>query len=213
MSTVSKVFGRTAFWVSTALAILVALVSYRFIPLGVEQAMELLAHNLNDNALALYAHIAVAPIALAVMPFQFMKRFRARKPCLHRWMGRIYVAAIFISGVAGFQLAFHSTSGGVAVSGFALLAVIWLGTTSAALWFALQRDIPRHQNWMIRSAALTFAAVTLRIYLPLSMVAGIEFQVAYPVIAWACWLPNLVAAELYLWLKKRPRSAELQSAG
>jgi len=28
------------------------------------------------------------------------------------------------------------------------------------------------------------------------MVAGSEFEVAYPVIAWLCWLPNLIAAEL-----------------
>ncbi|MEP3047594.1 MAG: DUF2306 domain-containing protein [Roseibium sp.] len=213
MSMVSKIFGHTAFWVSVVLAILVALVSYRFIPLGVEQAMEFLAHNLKDNALALYAHIAVAPIALALMPFQFMKSLRMRKPGLHRWMGRIYVVAIFVSGIAGFQLAFHSTAGSLAVGGFALLAVVWLGTTSAALWFALQRNIPRHQAWMIRSAALTFAAVTLRIYLPLSMASEIEFAVAYPIISWACWVPNLIAVELYLWFKNQPRTDVIQSAG
>ena len=49
---------------------------------------------------------------------------------------------------------------------------------------------------MIRNFALTFAAVTLRIYLPASMAAGIEFGVAYRAIAWLCWVPNVVVAEL-----------------
>jgi hypothetical protein len=47
----------------------------------------------------------------------------------------------------------------------------------------------------VRNFALTFAAVTLRIYLPLSNVVGIDFDVAYPVIAWIAWVPNLLVAE------------------
>jgi hypothetical protein len=49
---------------------------------------------------------------------------------------------------------------------------------------------------MVRNFALTFAAVMLRLYLPASMVVGIEFELAYPVIAWLCWLPNVVVAEM-----------------
>jgi hypothetical protein len=49
---------------------------------------------------------------------------------------------------------------------------------------------------MVRNFALTFAAVTLRLWLPASIVSGFPFELAYPVIAWLCWLPNLVAAEL-----------------
>ena len=48
---------------------------------------------------------------------------------------------------------------------------------------------------MIRSCSLTLAAVTLRIYLPLSQLAGIPFAEAYQAVAWACWVPNLVVAE------------------
>ncbi|UWX03630.1 hypothetical protein H1235_12080 [Pseudoxanthomonas sp. NC8] len=40
--------------------------------------------------------------------------------------------------------------------------------------------------------------MTLRIYLPASLVAGIPFTVAYPVIAWLCWVPNPVLAQLFL---------------
>ena len=56
---------------------------------------------------------------------------------------------------------------------------------------------------MVRSFALTFAAVTLRLYLGVSGASGVPFAVAYPLIAWACWVPNLVVAEL--WLRRQGR--------
>jgi hypothetical protein len=56
---------------------------------------------------------------------------------------------------------------------------------------------------MIRSYALTLAAVTLRLWLPLSQVAGIDFMTAYVAIAWLCWVPNLLVAEWFL--RRRPR--------
>jgi hypothetical protein len=50
---------------------------------------------------------------------------------------------------------------------------------------------------MIRSFALTAAAITLRMYLPLAFVFHWNFSVAYPAIAWLCWIPNSIAAEVY----------------
>ncbi|WP_298961843.1 DUF2306 domain-containing protein [uncultured Roseibium sp.] len=198
MERISRLAGSSGFWLATITSVLVAVVSYRFIPLGVQQGMEFVAHNLSGNALALYAHIGVAPIALALMPFQFMSGVRRRWPALHRWSGRVYVAAILVSGLAGLQLAFHTTTGAFATLGFALLAFIWLGTTGAAFYYAVSRQIERHRRWMLRSAALTFAAVTLRVYLGSSMALGADFAIAYPIISWACWVPNAVLVELYL---------------
>jgi hypothetical protein len=51
---------------------------------------------------------------------------------------------------------------------------------------------------MIRSFALTFAAVTLRLYIPASEALGLAFEPAYLAIAFLCWVPNLAAAELDL---------------
>lgn len=203
MEQVLKLTGRIAFWASVISSVLVALVSYRFVPLGVEIAMDFVSHNLARNSLALFAHIAVAPVALFLMPFQFMSGLRHKHPSLHRWVGRIYVAAVVISGVAGFQLAFHSTAGVFASAGFASLAIVWLWTTLGALYFALTRQFARHRDWMLRSAALTFAAVTLRVYLGSSMALGAEFQVAYPIISWACWMPNAILVETYLLMRGR----------
>jgi hypothetical protein len=51
---------------------------------------------------------------------------------------------------------------------------------------------------MVRSAALTCAAITLRLYLPLPPALGFTFAEGYRVIAWACWVPNLLLVEYFL---------------
>ncbi|WP_269581665.1 DUF2306 domain-containing protein [Roseibium sp. Sym1] len=204
MTRVVRTGGRLAFVIAAIFSVLIALVSYRFLPLGVESAMEFMAHHLAERSLALYAHIGVAPVALALMPFQFVSGLRSRRPALHRWLGRFYVSAVLVSGVAGIQLAFYTAAGSFAATGFALLAVIWLATTGAAFYFAMTRQFDRHRDWMLRSAALTFAAVTLRIYLAIAMVADIDFDVAYPLISWLAWVPNALVVEAWLRRKRAP---------
>jgi uncharacterized membrane protein len=144
---------------------------------------------------AFLLHISGGGLALAIGPFQFRASQRARRPRLHRWMGRTYVTAILAGGTAGLLLAFVSQGGMVAHTGFGLLAILWVATTTAAFLAIRRGDVVVHQRWMTRSFALTLAAVTLRIYLPVSQAAGIPFEIAYPIIAWACWLPNLLVAE------------------
>ena len=64
---------------------------------------------------------------------------------------------------------------------------------------------------MLRSYALTLAAVTLRLYMPAFAIAGVGFDAAYPLIAWLCWVPNLVVVE---WLVlARPWPAATAQAG
>jgi hypothetical protein len=51
----------------------------------------------------------------------------------------------------------------------------------------------------------------LRIELPLLMVSGLPFAAAYAVVSWLCWVPNLVAAEMWL-ARARPRSFAVSAA-
>ena len=82
--------------------------------------------------------------------------------------------------------------------GFGTLAVLWIVTTSLAWRRAVHGRFVEHRAWMIRSFALTFAAVTLRLYLPLTFVFHLRFDDAYRAISFLCWVPNLLLAELYL---------------
>jgi hypothetical protein len=110
----------------------------------------------------------------------------------------LYVLAVVIGGVAALALAPHSFGGLIAHVGFGLLAVCWLGSTLNSYRHIRQRNLSMHRSWMIRSYALTLAAVTLRLYLPSSQVAGFPMTVAYPAIAWLCWVPNLLIAEWFI---------------
>src|SRR5436305_11268994 len=123
--------------------------------------------------LAVTAHLAGGFVALAVGAWQLNSRLRSRRIALHRWMGRTYVAAVLIGGLGALRMSVASQEGWVTHLGFALLGVVWLVTTICGYIAIRSREEARHRRWMIRSYSLTLAAVTLRIYLPLSLVFGI----------------------------------------
>ncbi|MCZ8073925.1 MAG: DUF2306 domain-containing protein, partial [Paucibacter sp.] len=97
-------------------------------------------------------------------------------------------------------------------SGFGLMAVFWLATTLNAHRLIRQGHVKSHRDWMLRSYAVTLAGVTLRLYLGVSVILGIKFFDAYPVLAWICWVPNLLVAE---WLIRRrlPAARESERSG
>lgn len=189
-----------------ALSVLVAVVSLRFLVVELSVAMPHMMHHAASRPLSLYLHIGLAPVALALLPFQFSARLRQARPLLHRWLGRLYALAVLLAGVGGLFLALATDAGPVAAAGFGWLAVLWLLTTARGVQLAMQRRIALHREWMIRSAALTLAAVTLRLYMPLGgMVLGPDQ--AYVAIAWLCWVPNLMIAEWALRRRRRPQFA------
>ena len=149
-------------------------------------------------------HVLGAGVALILGPFQLSRRLRARALHWHRWIGRTYLTAVLLGGIGGGMLATIAAGGLVARIGFAMLAVIWLWSGAQA-YFAVRRgDVASHRQWMIRNFSLTFAAVMLRIYLPLLTEGfGVPFADAYATVAWLAWVPNLVLAE---WLVLRAGS-------
>jgi hypothetical protein len=131
-------------------------------------------------------------------PLQFVPRFRESNWNRHRRLGWIYCPAVVLGWCASLCIAPHSQTGRIASTGFLALGAAWIVATGLALRFILRGDALRHRRWMIRSFALTAAAITLRMYLPLIFVFHWPFSIAYPVIAWLCWIPNALAAEVYL---------------
>lgn len=156
--------------------------------------------------LAVTAHLSGGLIALAVGAWQMNARLRYRVIELHRWMGRTYVVAVLVGGLGALRMAVVSEEGWITHVGFGLLALLWLFTTVRGYFAIRSLDETRHRGWMIRSYSLTLAAVTLRIYLPLSLAFGVSFTSAYQMISWMCWVPNIILAE---WLIRRTvRSGE-----
>lgn len=186
---------RITFWITS---IAVALVSWRFLALGMEAAFANLPYQVEQQRLLFTTHVVFGPIALMIAPFQLMTRLRVRRPALHRWMGVSYCLAVLLGGVSGFLIGFGANGGLLTKAGFIILAVLWLWTTLRAYQFARARRFDDHRAWMIRSIALTFAGVALRFWLPVQLISGIPFETAYAVVAWLCWVPNVLIAEYYL---------------
>jgi uncharacterized membrane protein len=179
-----------------------AIVGYTVLPFGALVHPDMYA-SFQAHKIGIGAHVFGAAVALLLGPFQFVSRLRARRPRLHRWIGRFYLGVgVLIGGSAGFYVAFHAFGGIVARLGFGSLALVWLYTGANAYAAIRRRDVTAHRRWMVRNFALTFGAVTLRIYLPLSAISGIAFETAYPAIAWLAWVPNLLVAQW--WLTRRP---------
>ncbi|MCA9937543.1 MAG: DUF2306 domain-containing protein [Anaerolineales bacterium] len=155
-------------------------------------------------------HILGGVLALGLGPFQFLTTLRTRRPTVHRWIGRFYLVGILLGGVAGLFMAFYAYAGISASLGFASLAILWLTTGFMAYRTIRAGDTAAHRRWMIRNFALTFAAVTLRLEsMPLSMLFG--QTTGYDIVAWSCWIPNLLIAEGIVrgWLRRQQRQTPL----
>lgn len=172
-----------------------AVVAYGYLPLGMLVHPDMKTNFLSHST-AIYTHAFASILALLLGPFQFSAKLRQKYLKAHRWSGRIYLAVgVLIGGLSGLYMAQYAYGGNVARLGFAGLALAWLYTGLRAYLAVRGGEIGEHRKWMVRNFSLTFAAVMLRLYLPLSMLAGVEFIVAYAIIAWLCWIPNLVYAE------------------
>lgn len=160
-------------------------------------AAHLLAHY-TVAQLVFVIHVAGGGIALLAGPWQLMPRLRARRPRLHRATGYLYVSAVVLGGGAGFVMGLRAWGGTVAQIGFTALAIGWLATTAIGLRRILTGDRGGHHAWIMRSYALAFAAVSLRLQFPILGALGVPVATAYATVAWSSWVPNLVVAQLVL---------------
>ncbi len=144
-----------------------AVFAYGFLPLGSVVHPDMRPTFGTQAPALLYVHVFASAVAMALGPFQFSARLRARNPALHRWMGRLYLGiGVLFGGLAGLYVALYAFGGTIAQAGFACLALAWLYTGARAYAAIRARDLVAHRRWMVRNFALTFAAVTLRIWLP-----------------------------------------------
>jgi uncharacterized membrane protein len=144
-------------------------------------------------------HLFGGAVALALSPFQFGAFAPSRRVNAHRVSGRIYTGAVLVAGTASLLLAPFAATGPIAQLGFGMLGAAWLGSTVLGVRAIHRGNVARHREWMVRSFALCCAGISLRLLLPLLMIstAG-QWSVSYSIVAWLCWLPNLLLAERYL---------------
>jgi uncharacterized membrane protein len=201
-SDVSTLAAKIGYISLALLSVIVAVYSLRFaaVPwdtwLGVGPEIRSVIERVPFQALT---HMIAAPIALLVGPFQFLATVRARKPAVHRWLGRIYVAACLIAAVSALATAPFASGGPIAGLGFGILAAAWIAATVGAWNAATKRNFTLHRRLMRYSFAMTFAAVTLRLQIPIGvMYFGFRDYATLSVwLAYTSWIPNVIAVWLY----------------
>jgi uncharacterized membrane protein len=188
-------------WLVLAMSVGVAayaLVAYSLVPLGslVHPQMKL---AFEAHRVAILTHIFCSALAMVLGPWQFVPGLRARRPVLHRWSGRLYLlAGVVPGGITGLYVSSFAFGGAINQLGFAALAVLWLASGVQAYRTIRAGRVSAHRQWMLRNFALTFAAVTLRIYLGTFAAMGIPFETFYAWLGWLCWVPNVLLIEWYI---------------
>ncbi|WP_199915412.1 MULTISPECIES: DUF2306 domain-containing protein [Aquimarina] len=173
---------------------------YPFVYLFVNREFGLLNSKSSDLLadtiwnIAFYSHIFFGGVALLTGWIQFNKKIRISRSELHKRIGKTYVIMVFISGVSGIYIGFFATGGIIASLGFICLGILWVYTTVKGYWYAKTVRISQHQTIMYYSYAACFSAVTLRIWLPILHIFIGDFIIAYQIVAWLCWIPNLIFA-------------------
>ena len=151
----------------------------------------------------LATHVVGAGVALMIGPLQFVRTLRDRWPRLHRWIGWIYVVACLGSIPASLRLSFDSCP--LCVSPFVVWAITTMLVTGLAVVLAILGRHRAHRDFMIRSYALMYAFVFVRLDshlvgtpLEIPLAAGISRS---SMVLWLAWVIPLIVCELILvWL-------------
>ena len=150
-------------------------------------------------------HGVTSILALLIGPWQFLS-LRPEKPTprqgtpagrnlWHRRLGWLYLISLMLGALTGMPMALMAEGGTSSRLGFLTVDLLWLVTAYFSLKTARERKFAAHRRWMIRSYALTFGAVVLRLYLYGLQHLGYEFNSIYPFTPWLSWLTSLAVDE------------------
>jgi uncharacterized membrane protein len=191
---------RTAVWVVMAgLSAIVAACALSFLVRGAAAFPPPIRESFLARPWGIYPHATFGAIAVLLGPLQFRRTLWIHRRALHRNLGKVYVVCASVTGLVGMYMAAFSFGGWITHLGFGLLGFFTLTSTLVAYARIRQRRAADHREAMIFSFACIFSAVTLRIELPLLVLAfqG-NFPAAYAIVSWLCWVPNLAWASWYV---------------
>ncbi len=148
----------------------------------------------------LLPHGIAGACALLAGPMQFSDRLRDRFRRLHRVVGRIYVAAVFVAAPLGFYIQFFKERMGdprsFTIAG-AVEAALWIITTGTAMVFILKGKVHEHRQWMTRSFAVAIVFLEVRVIGGVGGWENLDVH-ANETIVWACIAFSILSADLVL---------------
>jgi len=121
-----------------------------------------------EHRVVLMVHTTLAGLALALGLFQFSSRLRARRPAIHRWIGRGYLTLMSFSMLTALVFLYLTPPaqhfiGPAFETQLRALAIGTLGSGWYAVYAIRRRDVITHQAWMTYGIALMMTAPLLRV--------------------------------------------------
>ena len=149
---------------------------------------------------AFYVHITTSLFVMGGGVFQFMPFILKNYPRVHRNIGKMYIFFILLfAAPSGLVLAAFANGGLAAQVGFTLQCIVWWVVTYQAWNEIMHKRLENHTNMMIRSFAVTLAAMSLRCE---SYVMYYYFDTkpieTYLTVTWLSWVGNLLIAEVLI---------------
>lgn len=201
-----KVLRKIWFILILLLSAMIALKSWVYLDFQIKNILEGREKLMKEiiYPIAFYSHVIFGSIGLLLGPYQFLRFLRNKYPRSHKVIGKIYIVSCLIGSTSGFYIALNADGGWTARLGFVIGGVLWFFTSLKGYLVIRKGLVTEHSKWMIRSYALTFAAVTLRIWIGVLLgIYKLEYMDAYRIVAWLSWVPNLMFVEFAIQLINR----------
>lgn len=160
--------------------------------------------NINIWRIAFYTHVFSSIFILSAGFTQFSSYILKYQKKLHKIAGKIYAYNILlINFPAGMIMAVYANGLLPSKIAFIVLDCLWFLFTLKAVIAIKKKDVTTHKKFMIRSYALTFSAITLRVWKIILLNSfHIEPLTLYMIDAWMGFVPNLLLAEWIIRKKK-----------
>lgn len=156
-------------------------------------------------------HVLPGLLFMVLGPLQFVRRIRCQNLRLHRWCGRVFMAAGFVIGVSALFMSFQMAIGGAnETAATTLFAIVFLFALTKALFHIRRREVALHREWTIRAFAIGLAVATIRpivgAFFAFSRITHQTPREFFGIAFWIGFTLHLLAAEI--WINyTRPRMA------
>lgn len=166
---------------------------------------KLLGADFNQSLwmILLRVHIVTACVVMITGLIGFSTRILQKHRKFHRLNGQLYMVSVLLSALSALYLVKDATGGRIVELSFVVLELLWIFTTVQAYRTIRRRDVKAHQNWMVRSYALSFSNTVIHLLtLVLNTCFHVEYTLSYTLSVWLSWMITLTIAEVWVRLQQ-----------
>lgn len=156
-----------------------------------------------ENPRWMFVHATTGSLFLLAATLQFLPRLRTRYPRVHRWNGRVLVAAGMITAITGLYFGILIPAAGLPERIIIALVGAWFVTALINAVVAIRRhDAARHRKWMTRAFAVAVGIATVRLVALIADAAltprGWVLESVFVLSLALGWGITIIAAELWM---------------